>query len=57
MSEKEALLQQNAFFAINYPSKIRKSAVPPEHLRIEISSRALVTFQIIGKARKQGEAI
>jgi len=30
--------------------------VPPDHLRSEISSRALATFQIIEKARKQ-EAI
>ena len=37
--------------------KVRKCAVPPEYLRSEISSRALATFQNIGKARKQGEAI
>jgi len=39
-----------------FPLNVRKCAVPPEHLRNEISSPALATFQNIGKARKQ-EAI
>ena len=54
MSEKEALLPTKRIFcssATNAPSK-----EPPDHLRSEISSRALATFQNIGKARKQ-EAI
>jgi len=38
------------------PVKVRNCAVPPNHLRSEISSRALATFQIIGKVRQQ-EAI
>ena len=43
--------------ATNAPLKVRKCAEPPaEHLRSEISSRALATLQNIGKARKQ-EAI
>ena len=37
--------------------KMCKCTEPPEHLRSGISSRALVTFQNIEKARKQGEAI
>jgi len=32
---------------------VRKCAVPPEHLRSEISSHALATFQNIGKSREQ----
>jgi len=39
------------------PLKVRKWAVPPDHLLGEISLRALAAFQIIGKARNQGEAI
>jgi len=39
------------------PLKVRKYAAPPDHLRSEISSRALAAFQIIGKVRKQGEAL
>jgi len=35
--------------------KVRKCTVPSNHLRCE--TRALATFQIIGKARKQGKAI
>jgi len=38
------------------PLKVGKCAVPPDHLRSEISSRPLATVQIIGKTRKQ-EAI
>ena len=50
MSEKEALLPTKRIFcnsATNAPSE------PPDHLRSEISSRALATFQNIGKARIQ----
>jgi len=39
------------------PLKARKCGAPPEHFGDDISSRALVTFQVIGEARKQGEAI
>jgi len=59
MSEKEALLPTKRFFATGQPMlplKVRKCAEPPDHLRNEISSRALATLQNIGKARKQ-EAI
>ena len=38
------------------PLRCVKYAVPSDHLRSEISSRALPTFRKIGKARKQGEA-
>jgi len=48
--------QQSAFSAINVPLKVRKCAEPPHDRRSEITSRALPTFQNIGKARKQ-EAI
>jgi len=50
--KKKHCCQQNAFFATNAPTKVRKSAVPPDHLRSEISSRTPATFQIIGKSRK-----
>jgi len=53
---KEALLPIKRNFC-NQRSLWRcKCAVPPDHLRSEISSRTLATFQNIGKARKQ-EAI
>jgi len=47
--------QQNAFFATNAPSKVAqmRRSLLPDHLRSEISSGALATFQIIGRARKQ----
>jgi len=32
------------------PPKVGKCAEPPDHLRSEISSRALATFQVIEKA-------
>ena len=57
MSEKEALLPTKRISATNAPLKVRKYSEPPDHLRSEISPRALATFQNIGKARKQGEAI
>jgi len=38
------------------PTLLLRCAEPPDHLRSEITSRALATFQNIGKARKQ-EAI
>jgi len=58
---KKHCCQQSAFFATSVPSKVRKCAVPPEHLLREISSfetseistPALATFQNIGKSRKQ----
>jgi len=53
---KKHCCQQSAFSATNTPPKVRKCAEPPDHLRSEISSRALATFQNIGKAQKQ-EAI
>jgi len=56
MSERKHCCQQNAFFATN-ALKVRKYAVRPDHLRSEISSRALATLQIIGKVPKQGESI
>jgi len=40
-----------------FPLKVRKCAVLTDHLRSEITFRALATFQNIGKTRKQGEAI
>jgi len=55
--KKKHFCQKNAFLLPMLPLKVRKCAVPPEHLRSEISFRALATFQIIGKVRKQGEAI
>jgi len=39
------------------PLNVRKCAEPPNHLRGEIASRAIATFENIGNARKQGEAI
>jgi len=51
--EKKHRCQQSAFSATNAPLKVRKCAEPPDHLRREITSRALATFQNIGKARKQ----
>jgi len=56
MGEKEALLPTKCIFCNNAPTIVRKCAVPPDHLRSEISSRTLATFQIIGKSRTQ-EAI
>ena len=54
MSEKEALLPIIRICLQSILSlEVRKCAVPPEHLRSEISPRALATFQNIGKARKQ----
>jgi len=56
MSEKEALLPTKRIFCNQCSSKgvkVCKYAEPPDHLRSEISSRALATFQNIGKARKQ----
>jgi len=47
--KKKHCCQQSAFFAISAPSKVRNCAVPPDHLRSEISSRALAAFQNIGK--------
>ena len=38
---------------MNAPSKVRNCVVPPDHLRGEISYRALATFQNIGKTIKQ----
>jgi len=52
MSEKEAA-NQTHFLQPTLPLMVRKYAVPPDHLRSEISSRALATFQTIGKVRKQ----
>jgi len=52
---KKHCCQQSAFSATN-ALKLRKCAEPPDRLRSEISSRALATFQNIGKSRKQ-EAI
>jgi len=49
--KKKHYCQQSAYFAINAPSKVRNCAVPPAHLRSEISYRALATFQNIGKRR------
>ena len=49
----KALLPPSASFAINAPFYVRNCVVPPDHLRSEISSRALAPFQKIGKARKQ----
>jgi len=54
--KKKHCCQQSAFSATNAPLKVLKWAEPPDHLRSEISSCALATFQNIGKARKQ-EAI
>jgi len=57
--KKKHCCQQSAFSATVQPMlplKVRKCAEPPDHLRSEITSRALATFQITGKARKQ-EAI
>jgi len=34
-----------------------RNSLPPDHLRSEISYRALPVLQIIGKARNQREAI
>jgi len=53
MSEKEALLPTKRIFAINAPN-LRNCTVPPDHLRSEVSYRALATFQNIGKTIKQG---
>jgi len=50
--KKKHCCQQSAFFAINAPSNVRNCVVPPDHLRSEISSRALATFQNIGKTKK-----
>jgi len=57
--KKKHCCQQNAFFAINAPSEgaQMRNSLPPDHLRSEISYRALPVLQIIGKARKQREAI
>jgi len=52
MSEKEAANKMH-FLQPMLPLMMRKGAVLPDHLRSEISSRVLATFQIIGKARKQ----
>jgi len=49
----KALLPPSASFAINAPFYVRNCVVPPDHVRSEISSRALAPFQKIGKARKQ----
>ena len=56
--KKKHCCQKHAFSATVQPIllMVPKCAEPPEHLRSEISSRALATFQNIGKARKQ-EAI
>jgi len=54
MTEKEAFLATKRIFAINAPSIVRNCAVPPDHLRSEISYRALTTFQNIGETTKQG---
>jgi len=51
MSEKEALLTTKHIFAINAPSAQMRSTTRP------FVYRALATFQIIGKVRKQGAAI
>jgi len=55
MSEKEALLPTKRIFTTNAPFKVRNCEVPRDHLHSEISSRALVTIQHIGKTRKQGK--
>jgi len=39
------------FFQSMLPLHVRKCAVPPDDLRSEISSRALVTFRNIGEER------
>jgi len=49
--KKKHCCQQNAFSATNALLKVRKCAEQPDHLRSEISSRALATLQIIGKAQ------
>jgi len=54
---KKHCCQQSAILQSMIRLKMRKCAVPPDHLHSEISSHALATFQNIGKARKQGEAI
>jgi len=59
MSEREALLPTKRIFC-NQCSLWRCANAQyhhADHLRSEISSRALATFQIIGKVRKQGEDI
>jgi len=53
MGEKKHCCQQNDFLAVDAPSKVRYSAIPPDHLRSEISSRGLVTFQNLGKTREK----
>ena len=45
------------FLQTMLPLKVCKCAAPPDHLRSEVSSRALVTFKIIAKVWKQGEGI
>jgi len=52
--KKKHCCQQDAFFVTNTPSKVRNCA---DHLRSEISSRALATFPNKEKTRKQDEAI
>jgi len=52
MSEKDALLPTKRISATNPPLNTRKRAEPPDHLRSDISSHALATFQNIGKTRK-----
>ena len=52
--KKKHCCQQSAFFATITPSKVRNCG---DHLRCEISSRALVTFQNIENTRKQEETI
>jgi len=53
---KKHCCQQSAFFVTMLPLRCAKYTVPSDDLRSEISSRALPTFQNIGKVRKQ-EAI
>jgi len=54
MSEKEALLPTKRIFATKVPSKVHDCT---DHLRSEISPRAIATFHNIEKTRKQEEAI
>jgi len=56
VKEKDAA-NKTHFLQPMLPLKVRNCVVTPEHLRSEISTRALATFQSTGKERKQGEGI
>ena len=53
---KKSISADEANFLKPILLKVCKCAVPPDHLR-KISSHAISTFQNMGTARKQGEAI